>query len=216
MDRAWWAPRGGIYLCLALVPRLLAEHWGLYGLGMGVAVCEVLREWGVPARIRWVNDILVGGRKAAGLLAEGLTAPGSGQPYLLLGLGLNVNARRFPPEAPEATSLRRVTGRRWPIAPLAAHILARAGHVVGLLHHWEAGWLLEGPEAAPANPVVRAWRGLSDTLGRRVVYGLDAERAPEGTGLARDVAEDGALLLRLEDGVELRVETGEVRYLGPA
>lgn len=211
--RTWWAPTGGIYLCLALAPFLLPRHWSLYNLGMGVAVAEVLRERGVPARLRWVNDVLIDGRKVVGMLSEGLTAPDSGQAYLLFGLGINVNIKSFPTDVPEAVSLCQVTGSEWLLLPLAAHVLARIGWVVGLLHHWEACLLDMEEEALLPNPVIQAWEALSNTLGRRVQYGADAELAPEFTALAVGIDRQGGLRLRLDDGTIFSVNTGEVRYV---
>ncbi len=218
LARSWWAPEGGIYLCIVLYPVLLEEHWHLYSLGAGVAVAQVLREWGVDARLRWVNDVLVKGRKVAGILTETSRDPEGEGSYILIGLGVNVNTLDFPPELPEAGSLSLATGRKWPVRALAAHILARTGWVFGSLEEWEAGHLdqLEWVRRPQENPVVRSWKQINSTLGKRVVYGLDVENAPELRGTAVDMDPDGGLKIQTDSGEVITVWSGEVRYLGPS
>ncbi len=215
LSRTWWAPRGGIYLCLVLFPVMLQERWHLYSMGAGVAVAQILREWGVDARIRWVNDVLVHGRKVAGILTETCQAPGGEGSFLLIGLGLNVNVDNFPDELPQAGSLSLVTGRPWPIRPLTAHILARMGWIFGSLEDWEAGLLEEaawgGKEAQ--NPVTAAWGLISSTLGQRVAYGMDADNNPEFYGLAHGLDPEGGLRIQTDSGEKITVWSGEVRYL---
>jgi BirA family biotin operon repressor/biotin-[acetyl-CoA-carboxylase] ligase len=215
MERAWWAPPGGVYLCLAVYPSMFRRHWAFYNMGVGVAVAQVLREGGAPASIRWVNDILIDGRKVAGILTETVTAPVSRQTYLLIGLGLNVNIEGFPEYLPEATSLSIHTGRAWPTTELAARIISRAGWIFGLLHEWESEGLDLTAESMPSNPVIEAWNLLSDTPGRMLAYGHDAELTPEFVARAGGLAPDGSLRLVLEDRAEITVNSGEVRYLEP-
>ncbi|HID96605.1 MAG TPA: biotin--[acetyl-CoA-carboxylase] ligase [Thermodesulfobacteriaceae bacterium] len=214
MSRIWWAPPGGIYFCLEIFPGLLPDNWSLYNLGIGVAICQVLREWGVPARVRWINDVLIGGRKVAGVLSEAVFAPVSGQTYLIFGVGVNVNVTNFPDHLSAATSLRMETGCSWPLESLAAHIMARTGWIFGLVEQWEAESLLQDCMEVP-NPVNRAWKLVSDTPGQRVRYGLDADRNPEIEAVVLDLDHDGGLWLMLGNGDELKVNSGEIRYVDP-
>lgn len=215
MERAWWAPPGGVYLCLAVYPSMLRGHWAFYNIGAGVAVAQVLRESGAPASIRWVNDILINGQKVAGILTETVNAPIARQTYLLIGLGLNVNIEGFPEYLPEATSLSIHTGRRWPTTELAARIISRTSWLFGLLHEWESECLDLAGEIMPSNPIIEAWNLLSDTPGRMLAYGHDAELTPEFVARAEGLAPDGSLRLVLEDREEITVNSGEVRYLEP-
>ena len=213
MGRIWWAPEGGLYLCLALYPSLLTRNWSFYNLGAGVAIAQVLRERGVSAKIRWINDVLINGRKVAGILTEVVRAPNSGQTYLLFGIGINVNMETFPEDLVFATSLSIATCKHWSIKELAAQILARIGWLFGLIHQWESDCLDAEPVCVPQNPVIRAWNLLSDTPGRRVVYGLNAELDPELEAFAQGLAPDGSLRLTLDNGEEVRVNSGEIRYV---
>jgi BirA family biotin operon repressor/biotin-[acetyl-CoA-carboxylase] ligase len=213
IGRSWWAPKGGLYLCLALYPSLLTGNWSFYNLGAGVAIAQVLKERGVSAKIRWINDVLINGRKIAGILTEAVRAPNSGQTYLLFGIGINVNMETFPEDLLSATSLSITTCKHWPIKELAAQILARIGWIFGLIHQWESDCLNAEPVYVPQNPGIRAWNLLSDTPGRRVIYGLNAELNPEFEALAQGLAPDGSLRLILDDGEEVRVNSGEIRYI---
>ena len=213
MEREWWAPSGGVYLCVAIYPTLCRELWSFYSLGIGVAIAQVLGEWGVTAHVRWINDILAGGKKVAGTLTEVIRCPGSGEDYMLFGIGLNVNTESFPGHLAQASSLAMLTGRVWPALELTAHILSRVGIIFATLHRWEQSGIGLEPGDMGENPVLRAFRLITDTIGRRCSYGLDADNRPEFTATAKGVAEDGGLILVLDDEDEIRVNTGEIRYL---
>jgi len=212
IGRNWWAPKGGLYLCLALYPSLLTENWSFYNLGVGVAIAQILREEGVSSSIRWINDILIKGRKMTGILTEAVRVPNSDQTYLLFGIGVNANMETFPEDLTFATSLSITTGKYWPTKELAAQILARIGWIFGLVHQWESDCLNAEPGYLPQNPVIRDWNFLSDTPGRRVIYGLNAELNTEFEALAQGLAPDGSLKLTLDNGEEVRINSGEIRY----
>ncbi len=213
MGRIWWAPEGGLYLCVAIFPELTRKNRGLYTLAAGTAVAGVLRSWGVEARPRWINDILVKDRKVAGILAESVWCPDAGQEYILIGMGVNVNIHRFPDHLPCASSLALETGCQWDIVSLGAHIIARLSLEFAQLHKWEADSAGEDPDGSPANPVVTSFRLMSDDVGRRVVYGHDVEMAPETEAVIMGLHDDGALLLAVDDNEVIRVNSGEIRYL---
>ncbi len=210
-DRRWYAPEGGIYLSFSIFPRLERERWGWYTIAAGVSVAQVLREWGAPVTLRWINDVLFKGRKLCGVLAETVRAGES--EYLLHGMGVNVNITGFPPGL-EATSLELETGEKWPVPPLAAHMIARLGLNLGLLEIWEVQYIqaeIEGKKLP--NPIMDAWKALTCTLGREVQYGRDIEAGVEFTGKAVDFAEDGSILIQDNSGRTASFNCGEVRYL---
>ncbi|MGB9712278.1 MAG: biotin--[acetyl-CoA-carboxylase] ligase [Dissulfurimicrobium sp.] len=214
MGRQWWSPAGGIYLCIAIYPRLSKQFWSFYSLGIGVAITQVLREWGLSSvSVRWINDVLVHGKKVAGTLTEVITCPGSSESYILFGIGLNINIEAFPSHLPQAASLLTATKRPWPAVSLAAHLLSRIGLVFADLHKWELSRLDIIDDTWAPNPVLRAFVLASDTIGRRCVFGFDADNAPEFVATAVGVTDDGGLLLALDDGEEVTVNTGEIRYL---
>ena len=107
--RAWSAPRGGLWVSAALPwSGRPAAAAGLLGLGTALAMAERLEDHDLPVRIKWPNDLLVHGRKIAGLLPR-LVHRGSELRTVRIGFGLNV-ANVVPSGA---TSIQRIQGRRY-------------------------------------------------------------------------------------------------------
>ena len=198
LGRGWQSPAGeGIWLSLVLRPALPAPETPRLTLAAAVAVAEAIRAHGVPAGIKWPNDILVDGRKCCGILTE-MELLGEAVAFVILGIGLNVNQAGFPPEiAAQATSLRLALGQPLERVALACAILERL--------EVRYDQLLAGEAAA----VLGAWRALSVTLGHRVRV-TPATGGPALVGEAADVDADGALLLRRDDGRVERLLAGEV------
>src|SRR5262245_58733940 len=113
--RAWYSsPGDGLYLSILLLPRSdSASKLPPLGLMASVAVAETLVERGVAGvDIKWPNDTLINGRKVSGVLAEAVSS-GPESLRLILGVGVNLNHRSFPPGLSEtATSFAIETGGR--------------------------------------------------------------------------------------------------------
>jgi BirA family transcriptional regulator, biotin operon repressor / biotin---[acetyl-CoA-carboxylase] ligase len=185
--RAWFAPAGTALACSLVLrdPPLLLP------LIAAVAVADVAAELDAEGRapgIKWPNDVLLGGRKVAGILAEGRLQEG----WVVLGIGLNVALapHDFPPELRElATTL----GRR------AADVDRALGLLLDALERWLT--------ADPAE-MLAAYRARDALAGREISWN-------ERRGTALGVADDGTLRVRTGDGEELRLDAGEV-HLGTA
>ncbi len=122
LGRTWQAPPGRALLCSVLLhPRPPMALWPELSLVAGDAVAAVLREQtGVAAELSHPNDVVIEGRKVAGILAEASVG------RVVLGIGVNVNQEdeELPADTPKlATALRVETGREWPRAPLLVAIL---------------------------------------------------------------------------------------------
>lgn len=122
LGRTWEAPPGrGLLFSVLLHPAPPTAIWPELSLVAGDAVATALREQtGVAAALSHPNDVLIGGRKVAGILPEAAAG------RVVLGIGVNVNqtADELPAETPKPpSSLRLATGREWPRAPLLAAIL---------------------------------------------------------------------------------------------
>jgi BirA family biotin operon repressor/biotin-[acetyl-CoA-carboxylase] ligase len=196
LGRRWLtAPGTALALSLVLRPALAAGHATRATLLAGVAVCEALEQVaGVPAALKWPNDLLLEGRKAGGILVETGLA-GAKLDYVVVGIGLNVS-QAPPPEAVlfPATCVEGAAGRpvdrltllRGIVERLAARYAGLDGDY-GQLH---ADWLRR-----------LAW------VGERVVA-----RSPEGDyhGLLAGADEDGALRVRLDGGEVRRIVVGEI------
>jgi BirA family biotin operon repressor/biotin-[acetyl-CoA-carboxylase] ligase len=196
LGRSWESPPGSnLYLSALLRCDLPVERLSQISLLAGVAVCETVREW-CPADIKWPNDVLAGGRKVAGILAE-LEGIGPRR-AVILGIGVNLNAalEDFPPELRDKVGSLRLAG---------GCEVDRAGFAGRLLNNLEVRyeqWRRDG-----FAPIAAAWRDLAPMIGRHIrVQELGA--IVEGTAI--DIADDGALRLRLADGSEHRVVVGDV------
>lgn len=186
--RAWTAPPGRALLFSAVLPAP-EQIAPILPLLAGVAVCDALAS--VPAGLKWPNDVLVKGRKLAGILVE--RPPG---PCAVVGIGINANleAADLPGEA--TTSLLVVTGHPVDLEALLQDVLAQLD-----------AWLARAA-AGGSQVIAQAWRQRTGMLGRPVEV-LVSEQLVRG--VAQDITDSGALLLRHPDG---RVETlvaGEVQ-----
>jgi len=200
--RSWASPPGkNAYFSAVLRPELPPGRAPELTLVASVAMCDAVRQAGVPAGIKWPNDLLVGGRKIAGILTELAAEPDRIQ-WVVLGIGVNVNARLedFPEEVrPEVTSILLERGEPAPRALFVAACLTALEEWLDL--HAEAGFA----------PVRQAWRERSLTLGREVLVRTEGR---EIVGTAEDIDERGALLVRAGGRVE-QILAGDVKLLRP-
>jgi BirA family biotin operon repressor/biotin-[acetyl-CoA-carboxylase] ligase len=200
--RAWASPAGkNLYLSVVLRPDLPPHRATELTLVSSVALCEAAREAGAEAAIKWPNDVLVAGRKVAGILTEMAADPDRVQ-WVVVGMGVNLNAdpRDFPEEVrEEATTLAAARGSPVPRALFTAALLGR-------LEAW-----LDRHAAEGFAPVRERWRALSGTLGREVRV---ATGDGDVVGVATDIDDTGALLVRGAGGFA-RVVAGDVHLLRP-
>ena len=189
--RSWSSPAGSsILMSVLLFPKGPLDDLGwLTSLG-AVAVAEVVADRaGLDARIKWPNDVRVGGRKLAGVLVE--RGPGT-----VLGIGLNVNVEAFPAEIRDsATSLRVLAGREFDRSEIARDLVRRLD-----FHHARA--LASGPETL-GDP----YRARSEHFGRDVAVAT-ASGTIDGRLIGLDLRE--GLTLELADGSTRRVVGREV------
>jgi len=179
--RAWSAPAGRALL-LSLVLRDLDE---LLSLRAGLAVADLA---GPAALVKWPNDVLLEGRKVAGVLVEGRPQEG----WAVLGIGLNVStpAADFPPELRYiATSLAATLGEAPGTEEILAALVAR----------------LDTRLASPLDEVLEEWRRRDALFGSAVHWN-------GGAGTAAGIAGDGSLLVDTDSG-QVALAAGEV-HLG--
>lgn len=192
--RAWDAEPGeSLLLTVVLRPSLDAARLGLIAVAAGLAVAEAVQAWGVGAAVKWPNDVRVGRRKLAGVLAQ--ASHGAGGPTVLLGVGLNVRQRSFPAGL-VATSLALETGR----APDPADVLPAVLRALDIR--------LNQTEADPAG-VLRAAEARLEGVGEIVAVRNPATGRVVARGRVIGLAPDGALRLAADDG-ERTVYAGEV------
>src|SRR5262245_140604 len=127
--RTWHCPpRSGVLMSVVLFPPQELRRPPLLTAWAAVSVCETLQSvWGVQARIKWPNDVLIRGRKVCGILMEGGVTRAEGSFRVVVGIGLNLNqtARDFADAGlPEAGSLRQFTNREYDRDDVARRLLA--------------------------------------------------------------------------------------------
>lgn len=226
-ERLWHAPPGGLWLTVVLVNTLLPASSALYSLAPGVAACETIIEDIPEARLKWINDVHVAGRKICGVLVETMRGRVSGEEYILLGVGLNVNNAKFPRELAElAVSYRQLLDGETDVNMIGARFLAKLAWNIGLLHYEEERILAEYGPAVLSDParlgevfpdsdhlLVKRWRELSDTVGRRVSFGHNVQEQPLFEARVKDIGRDASLILELDDGAVVTENCGEIIYL---
>jgi BirA family biotin operon repressor/biotin-[acetyl-CoA-carboxylase] ligase len=202
--RQWHSPPGqNLYCSLLLRPSLDAQRATPITLLAGVALAEALAGFDTSPRLKWPNDVLLdtpdGPRKVAGILVE-MATEGTRVRHLILGVGVNVNVRSFPePLARLATSLCLSGG----------HTFERPALLASFLNAFEPiydQFLAHGP-----GPGLDRWRKLG-LLGQACWVSRESGRME---GVASDVDEAGALLLRTANGKTIPVHAGEINWLSP-
>jgi BirA family biotin operon repressor/biotin-[acetyl-CoA-carboxylase] ligase len=184
---AWHSELGtGIYLSIVLRPAPLLT------MALGLATIEAITAVaGIACDLRWPNDVLVGGKKAAGILVQLVDGAAIG------GIGINVNHTAFPPDlAGIATSLRIRAGRE----------CSRTDILLALIP------AVESFAAMPADAILRLFAQASSyTFGRRVVV-----EQPEGNihGVTAGLTDAGYLVVRQDNGADTLIVAGGVRAAG--
>lgn len=195
MGKHWVSPAGtGLYLSLIIRPRIMLKDAAKLTLLTGVAVCEAVNGFTqAGAGIKWPNDILIGGKKLAGILTE-MNAELDCIRFVVIGIGMNVNTplSRLPKEA---ISLKAAIGKHCDRISFAREILRS-------FESW-----YKTLQQVGFDPVLDRWRELSCTLNKQITF---RERDKEWSGKAIDIDNDGSLLVRLPDGKIVKRNAGEI------
>ncbi|MGD8453465.1 MAG: biotin--[acetyl-CoA-carboxylase] ligase [Phycisphaerae bacterium] len=202
-DRPWQSPPGGLWLTVAWPLRRPPAHYTAVPLAAGAAIALALEETcGVRPQIKWPNDVLIAGRKVAGVLVQMELA--ADQPAAIVGVGLNGNfaaADLGPDLLYPATSLQDELGR--PV-DLDAVLAAAVGQLEALLVAYDR----DGPAACLPDVRSRlAW--LGEQVRAQLITG-----GPPVVGRIAGLADDGSLLLDAGDR-QHRVSAGEIARLRP-
>ncbi len=192
-------PGDSLFLSVILTPPVeLAPRLSMVA---GLAVARAVeRLTGEPCTIKWPNDVRVRGKKVCGILIEArVDTTGAMSAVVGVGLNLDLDTRTHPELKETATSLSAITG-----------------HPVG--YRPAADAVLDALDAAYAEVLAGAdilvpWRRMLDTLGQRVTARWNDT---EETGVAEDVADDGSLVLRRDDGTKVLLPDAEVTLQPPA
>ena len=231
MGKDWHCEeKKGIAMSILLRPSIAPSQVMPLSLLTGLCVCRALEEMtGLPFQVKWPNDVVISGKKVAGMLIE-MSTIGEMVQFLVIGIGINVNNTVFPNElASVATSVfLEQNGRE----------LSRQALVCKVLWHFEQGydrWMKESDEAegrsgsddaeaqsgavetdGPAGhpgtvSMVDEYKSRCVNLGKQVSV---HQRESVYTGIAKDITPAGELVILLPDGKERVVVSGEVSVRG--
>lgn len=189
----WQSPPGaGLYL--SLIARQSGSGLSLITLTAGVAVREGIQAaTGLIADVKWPNDLIVGARKLAGILAEGI-AIGTPEQAVIIGVGINLQPAAYPPDvSTRATSIEGELGRAIDRELVLSCVLSALRERLALL------------EQSPGD-ILQAWRAASPNAnGTRVEW--DGKH-----GMTAGIDDSGALLVKTADRIE-RIIAGELRWM---
>ena len=202
LGRKWVSPPGvNIYMSLILRPKISPADAPLITLAAAAALtASVKNNYNLDAAIKWPNDLLIKGKKAAGILTE-MNAEPDRVRHIILGVGIDVNMplSLFPEDIRDiSTSLMLELGRKVDRAEVLCSFLQELEKFYGML------------ERGAREGILNAWRSMSCTLGRKVrVVGVGWEK----TGLAKDIDASGSLILVSDGGKKETISSGDVFFL---
>jgi BirA family biotin operon repressor/biotin-[acetyl-CoA-carboxylase] ligase len=201
--RVWESPPGGLYLSIVLRPPLAIAAVPPMTLAIGIAVCEAARAFGAHSELKWPNDVLVDGRKLAGVLVE-TQSQGNRLESVVVGIGINLHGRNGT--LPDTVRDRAIT-----LEEAAGNgAIDREQFIERLLadvERWIERYVAVGLEA-----VIPAWQ-------ERMAHGLVARATPHTgvggriEGVVQGLDEEGALLLCDDDGQVHKVHSGDVEVI---
>ena len=197
LNRVWHSPKGGIWSTIIVKPNVSADQTFIIMMAVSLALTHVIRhDYGLPALIKWPNDIYIGDKKVAGITVE-LSTDDSVVKYCIIGIGIDVNIhikQTLPHISNIATSISDELG----------HKINRSEFFAKFLNDFEQKnqQILQ----SEIKPLFMEWKCLSYTLHRHV----DVQTFNKlFTGYAIDIDEKGALIVQRDDGSLEKVISGD-------
>ncbi|NQT33601.1 biotin--[acetyl-CoA-carboxylase] ligase [bacterium] len=200
LDRQWESPPGkSLLLSILLKPEILSEKLQLAGLMISLGILDGLNGYleSESIRLKWPNDLIVGGRKLCGILSDA-GVDKTGRNFVVAGIGININ--QTPTDFAEplrdtATSLYIMTGSQHSRSAVLKQVIARVDEHYRRLKTEGGYWI------APA------WLERAGISGREIEV---KENKSTIRGVCKGLNEDGALLLELPEGAIREIYSGDV------
>lgn len=201
LGRKWFSPPYlNLYISIILRPNILPNKASMITLLSAVATAEAIKNYlNISPTIKWPNDILINGKKVAGVLNE-INSEMDQIHFIILGIGVNINIDKdtFPVDLRKsATSLRIETGK----------IISRKEFTCKLLEEieiWYETFLEKGGQ-----PIIESWKKWANIKGKNVKVSSFNEIIH---GKAIDIDSEGALIIESENGELKRIVAGDVEY----
>jgi BirA family biotin operon repressor/biotin-[acetyl-CoA-carboxylase] ligase len=200
MGRKWVSPKGGIWISIILKPRMPPAQAYRLTIIAGLSAAKTLRRYGIDARVKWPNDVIIKERKVCGVLTE-MEAEVDQLKYAIVGIGIDVNidVKLFPEEIRDtSTSLQAELG----------HSVDRVQLLQRLLENLEFEYLRLQHNKFPQ--ILNEWRGLLATVGKYVQINTPTKTI---YGEAVGVDSEGALIVECRGGFLERILAGECIHL---
>ncbi len=204
--RRWFSvPRSSVCFSLILRPCQPRNQWQLLTLAAGISLVRAIRQLehsrvasgALPVELKWPNDVLVFGKKAAGILLE-VFHEQAGNGGVVLGVGVNVGEAAVPAELREsATALNTETG----------HIVPRRRLLVTFINQFQDAYLVF--EKGAVSTITDAWKSMS-TMWNEVPVWIE-EKGTQRPAVTCGISESGALLVRTSDGIRETIVAGDIR-----
>ena len=198
LGRKWFSPTGGIWLSIILYPQLPPSYIPRITLMTAVAVVKAIKICTqIEPQIKWPNDILISEKKVCGILTE-MSAELDMINWVVVGIGINANIEHqdFPEDIQENTiSLKEVSGKE----------VLRVKLAKTFLQEFEKYYEKLKKKEFPS--ILKEWKLYSHTLGRKIRVDM-GERII--TGEAVNINEEGALILKKEDGKLIEIISGTI------
>lgn len=198
LGREWFSPAGGIWLSIILYPQLSPSYISRITLMTAVAVVKAIKVCTqIESQIKWPNDILINEKKVCGILTE-MSAELDIINWVVVGIGINVNIdhRKFPEDIQENTiSLKEVLDKE----------VLRVKMLQIFLQEFEKYY--ESLKRKEFPFILREWKLCSHTLGKKIRVDM-GERIV--TGEAVNINEEGALILKKENGELVEIISGTI------
>ncbi|MEK9629091.1 MAG: biotin--[acetyl-CoA-carboxylase] ligase [Nitrospinota bacterium] len=195
LGRVWHSEPGmGIYFSTLIRPNLPPEKMPLITLMAGLATLNAVNEFTPqPALLKWPNDLLLNGKKIAGILCENHSTE---RPAVIIGIGINVNHSQFPPEIKNiASSLKLESGRNIDRTSLIKHLVTQLD-----LQYEEL-------QNNRVENIIRNWSLNTDLFGKTITL-KKGKQSISGIALRLDAL--GRLVIVNESGEETAFDSGEV------
>ena len=190
LDRAWMSDPGGLYFTVVLRPQIPMMLSSRLNFLASITLARILRQaYEVDARVKWPNDILVNDRKISGMLTE-VEAEADLVNFINIGIGINVNNDPSRSVA-QASSLKKILGKQ----------ISKIKLLSRFLDEFESGM-----QQVDFDGIVAEWKKHTITLNRRVRIVTNQETSE---GLAVDVDDNGALILKMDDGSLKKILYGD-------
>lgn len=191
LGRHWSSPKGGVWLSVILRPDTTSEQISLLPLLAGNAVANTLNKlYKIDAKVRWPNDVLIGGRKVSGVLTELDTD----ENFAIIGIGVNANfdTGDLPEEVTGiATTLKEELKREVSKDELLSCLFAELGDIYDKFN--------KGTVEIKCSTIDKKVKIITN--------------GSELTGIAQEIDETGALILQLQDGTTKRIISGDCTHL---